>query len=188
VKRLLLVFFIMPALLSSMLFAQEKDTQKSKLGLTFPNIGMIWHITNDVAFMTGISFNHNWSSTSDIGEDSSNLLSADASLRFYIQEWKGVRFYLAPKYSFSWSNSEVEINNELIPLGSIYTNDSHSHRVSGAWGLQYAISDRISIWGDIGAYYNYRTASISPPSSLGRESSYNSIGIGGEWGLILYLK
>jgi hypothetical protein len=28
----------MPALLSSMLFAQEKDTQKRKLGLTFPNI------------------------------------------------------------------------------------------------------------------------------------------------------
>jgi hypothetical protein len=185
-KRLLLTCFVMCALFPSMLRAQGKDAEKQKFGLTFPNIGVIWHITDNVAFLPGFSFNHSWSSSDDFYKDSTNLLNVDASLRFYVQEWKGVRFYLAPKYSFGWVDTESDIGYETSPSTRAVT--TYSHAVSGAWGLQYAISNRISIWGDIGVRYSHGTGSTSPSTILGLDTHTNSISTVGTWGLILYLK
>jgi hypothetical protein len=170
----------------SMLCAQQKDTQKREFGLTFPNIGIIWHITEDVAFLPGISFNHSWGSSDAISDNWSNSLNVDASIRFYIQEWKGVRFYLAPKYSFGWGDSEARPDSGTGP--ATIDSTTHSHAVSGAWGIQYAISDRISIWGDIGVRYSHAEISTSGFANTSYESRNKSIGAVGTWGLILYLK
>ena len=178
-KKLLLMALFVLLLFSVSLYAQEKENTKYKFGLTFPNIGAIWHISDSIAFMSGIDFNHDWSgfgsSPYDNASTSGNMLGIDASLRFYIFEWEGVRFYLSPKYGFDWFEHNVITNS--------YTSNSsgHFHSVSAAWGMQYALSRRISIFGDIGVSYRRST-----PLDISGHS--NSIGTEGTWGLILYLK
>jgi hypothetical protein len=82
------------------LIAQEQDEPKYRFGLTFPEIGVIWHISDNIAFVPGIEFGHGWSSSTISFDDStinssSNTLKVNAGLRFYISEWKDLRFYLS---------------------------------------------------------------------------------------------
>ena len=186
-KKSLTILVFALLLVPASLFAQEKDKVKYKFGFTFPEIGVIWHISDNIAFVPGIDFGHGWSSVTSSFDDStrntsSNTLRVNAGLRFYISDWKDIRFYISPKYGFSWVESSSDRADspfdDYLPDGS-YHYSGHSHKVSAAWGLQYAISDRISIFGDIGAAYD-RT-----PLSSGHS---NTIATEGTWGLILYLK
>ena len=182
-KKLLVIISFALLLVSASLFAQEKETATFRFGLTFPTIGAIWHISDNVAFMSGIDFNHDWSGfTSSIDNhpvrNSGNRLGVEASVRFYLLQWKDVRLYLSPKYRFNWS--DIRIEDETYPV----TTDSYGHSAIGAWGLQYALNDRVSIFGDIG--FGYERQKVYGLSSY--DNSSNSIGTEGTWGMILYLK
>ncbi len=178
--------FIMLSLMPFSLFAQERENPRRSFGLTFPNIGAIWHISDNIAFLPGIDFNHTWSDLSTMdGSITTDTLGVNASMRFYVSRWKGVRLYLAPKYRFVWGKSSNSIPVELYDLNL----RTYRHTASGAWGLQYAISDRVSIFGDIGVGYSrltQSTSSIRPIPTINPRSS--QIGTEGTWGLILYLK
>jgi hypothetical protein len=182
-KKLSLTILVVCVLFPLQLPAQDTQIKNGKFGLTFPNIGFIWHISDGIAFVPGINFNHNWSNYG-ISNTSGNGVAVNTSLRFYMPEWKNVRFYIAPKYGFSWTDSVSSFEEITGIISSSGTNYAHS--ISGAWGLQYAISNRISIFADIGAGYSRGTTSSSYlPSS---DSHTNRIGTEGTWGLILYLK
>ena len=182
-KKFLPIVSLALLLVPVSLFAQTKGNTKYKFGLTIPNIGAIWHISDSVAFMSGINFNHDWSRFGSGIDDpaarsSGDKLGVEASFRFYLPGWKVVRLYLSPKYRFNWNDMETE--SETIIIHS----NSYGHTLVGAWGLQYALNDRMSIFGDIGiGYERGKTYGLSS-----YESSDNSIGTEGTWGLILYLK
>ena len=179
-KKFLLMMSFALLLVPTSAFAQEKESAKYRFGLTFPSIGAIWHIADSIAFMSGIDFNHDWSRFGS-GFDgytlrgSGNMLGIDATLRFYLSKRNGMRFYLSPKYGFDWLQTEIVTD---ITTSNI---SSYNHSVSAAWGLQYALSDRIGIFGDIGVSYRRGLRSHADGHS-------NSIGTEGTWGLILYLK
>ena len=98
---LIAVLGLFPAVLS----AQDKGGEKRKFGLTFPNIGIIWNVSDKVAFLPDINLTHGWSDYGTTGGDNkTNAMSVNAALRFYMHDWKGIRFYLSPKYGYGWSN------------------------------------------------------------------------------------
>jgi hypothetical protein len=180
-RKILLSIFIAPMIFPALLSAQDKSIEKRKFGLTFPNIGFIWRMSDYVAFLPDINLTHGWSDLgSSAGDNTTNTIGINAALRFYLNSWKGARFYVTPRYGYNWSN--VNSTTQSISLES----SLRTHSVSGAWGLEYAVSDRISLYGDIGIRYSHgRTESTATYST---NSSTNSIGSAGTWGLILYLK
>jgi hypothetical protein len=175
------------ALVSAPLFAQEQESPRGKIGLTLPGIGAILHLTDHVAFVPGVGFTHNWSSLSSAPTTTAaNNLSVSAALRFYVRDWKGLRFYLSPKYSFSRSTSERNAGGTGYGTDSSTAGDYHA--AYGSWGIQYAISDRVSIFGDMGAFYSRSTYSTSSSAMLGGDTYSQNVGTSGSWGLIFYLK
>lgn len=96
--------------------------------------------------MPGISFSRNWSHV-NTSETTGHIVRPAISLRFYMSDWNGLRFYLTPKYRYGWGHSRL--TQEIYESGHA----SHEHEVAGAWGLQYAVSGNISIFGDIGVGY-----------------------------------
>jgi hypothetical protein len=175
-KKCMRILPVLLLLLPVSLSADEKKDEDFKFGFTFPNIGAIWHMTERIAFLPGISFNHSWGESSSIINEtinsSSNNLGVSAGLRFYLYDWEDLRFYISPVYRFGWAEFDYS---------EISTSTSYSHRVSGAWGLEYALNNRLSLYGDIGVSYNRNTT-----SDIDGHSS--SFGTTGTWGLILYLK
>lgn len=181
-RKLLFCFLCMFVAVPAVLFAQDSDVERPKFGVTFPSTGVIWNITEHVAFLPAFDFthSHNWSEYSALSDSKHNLVNFDAELRFYVREWNKVQFYLAPRYSYGWANTENHYTGDFVnPDSDIDKYNTHQHAVSGSWGLQYAVSDQVSIFGDIGLAYR---RNLSP----GQHS--NSIGTTGTWGLILYVK
>jgi opacity protein-like surface antigen len=185
-KNILIALVVVIGLVPAVVSAQDKAVETRKLGLTFPNIGVIWHMTDHVAFAPDVSFNHNWStfsSNSAPDDYSGNTVSVNAALRFYVQDWKGIRFYVTPKYGYG--RTSLSIQYESGSQSTSRTADAHS--ITGAWGLQYAITDRISLFGDIGARYS-RSTSEGDEAFLQSGTKNHTIGTVGTWGLIVYLK
>ena len=191
-KKSLIIWMFALLLVPASLFAQEKEKAKYRFGLTFPEIGVIWHLSENIAFVPGIEFSHGWSSysSSTFGFDDStsnlshNTLRVNAGLRIFISEWKDIRFYISPKYGFGWVETKTDRTGYPYPYDEYSPSEgysTHLHKVSAAWGIQYAISDRINIFGDIGATYDRS-------SGLRSSGHSNTIGTEGTWGLILYLK
>ena len=180
-KKLLVSLIAVCGLFPVILSAQDRNVEKRKLGLTFPNIGIILRISDDIAFLPDINLSHNWSNLGTYpGDSTSNSVGVNAALRFYLKDWKGMRFYVSPKYGYNW-------NSVKSPLqGSSIASELRSHSVSGAWGVEYAVSDRISLFGDIGIRCNRGKTEHS--AEFGSDITSNSIGTAGTWGLILHLR
>lgn len=180
-KNRLLGALLFAALVSPALMAQDNQVKKGRFGLTFPGLGAIWQVNRNVALIEGIGFTHNWTSASGFSDtNSGNNLSINSGVRFYIQEWKGLRFYLSPKYMYGRGTSESSSGNSTV------RRVSNSHAASGSWGIQYALSGWLSLFGDIGAIYS-RIGSSSSSTFTGDVHS-NTIGTTGSWGLIFYVK
>ena len=180
-RKLFLSVIVVCGMFPALVSAQDKAVEKRKFGLTFPNIGIIWRISDNVAFLPDINLSHGWSDLgTNAGDSTNNSIGVNAALRFYLHDWKGVRFYVSPRYGYNWSNVKSPLQ------GSSMTSELRTHSVSGAWGVEYAVSDRISLFGDIGVRYNHGKIDSSSEFSSGTNS--NSIGTAGTWGLILYLK
>ena len=187
-KRYLLLTLLVSVLLAPSLAAQEDDVAPGRVGLTFPGLGAIWHLSGTLALVPSVSISHSWENVGSISSPRSDntSLSIGAAARFYAYQWKGVRFYLTPKYALGRStNSSTYVSSGQ----DVKTNaTSNVHTVTGAWGIQYAVNDRISLYGDIGAFYGrsiYHTTSLA---AVERESRSNNVGTVGSWGLIFYLK
>ena len=198
-RRFLLSLSVMLAFTPSTLNAQENDDKKFQFGITLPRIGVIWHITDNIALNPNVSFFSEWEQASGnmIQSDSdSDSITVYANLRFYIQEWKKMRFYISPSYVFGWRQFDLKTQYESYPPGTIRTGIStqtiYEHGVGGQWGLQYDLMDRLSLYGQIGAQYrrsiSSRLASYTTSDPTTEDGISNGIYTAGEFGLILYLK
>jgi len=184
-KRFSALLFASLVLNCNLLQAQDKEMSKGKVGLTFPTTGIIWHVSDRVAVLPNAGYSYSWGDTA-YGSSTGWTLGAGVSLRVYAWEWKGLHLFLSPKYSYGRNSGTSDY---APPTGSPSTSTSigNSHLISGTWGLQYPISERISIYGDYGLAYSRATSSQMPDSVSGDAHS-SSIRTGGSWGLILYLK
>jgi len=63
-SRLLVALFLMIALFTSMISAQDKDDANRRSGLTFPSLDVTLYISNAVFFLPDITLNHSWSNSS----------------------------------------------------------------------------------------------------------------------------
>jgi hypothetical protein len=184
-RRLGVLLPVSLALISYPLNAQQRELSKGKVGLTFPTTGIIWHFSDRVALLTSAGYSYSWYDySSNPATASSGSLGAGAGLRIYAREWKGVHLFLSPKYTFSRLSGS---SDPVFSTGSTLTSSVLGHEIRGAWGLQYPISDRVSILGEYGIYFSRSVSSNSPPATTGDRRSYN-VGSYGSWGLILYLK
>jgi opacity protein-like surface antigen len=179
-RKLFVSAIVVCGMFPSLLLAQDKVVEKRKFGLTFPNIGIIWRISDTVAFLPDINLSHGWSDLGTTGDSTNNSIGVNAALRFYLHDWKGIRFYVSPRYGYGWSNVESPFQ------GSTIASELRTHSVSGAWGVEYAVSDRISLFGDIGIRYSHGKTDSTTSFSSGTSS--NSTGTAGTWGLIVHLK
>jgi hypothetical protein len=209
---------ILFGLFSVTLPAQAADNNNSKFGLVFmgtergdnvllsPGVGAIWQPNKHIALSPFFDFTHSrlngYSYSSDTtsgiaSPQSANTFGVGAKLQLYLKNWDGIRLYVAPGYTYARSRSKrsTQTTNPSSSYASYFDNKSISHEVSGVWGIQYAVSDRISLFGEIGVIYQNMERSnsvttipedisntFSPPQTVYSAGLKNSIGI------IFYLK
>jgi hypothetical protein len=203
-RKLPWILFVLAGFAFAAISVQAADNDQSKFGLVFSisggdsGVGATWNLGNHVAFSPYFNFVRMWRNTSSSPSQISlnparqNDLAAGAKLQLYLKNWNKMRLYVAPGYEFG------RLRSMLSYKTSSYTSSSdeliHEHSAFGVLGLQYAVNNRISIFGDMGPEYQDRGSDFSSMSSgviySENKSStrYHSLGIRNSLGIIFFLK
>ena len=141
-------------------FAQDAGQIGVTLGYPAA-VGVIWHVTDNVAvrpeisFSTGSTENPVISSglslpgrSDDLGESSSTAVTAGVSGLFYFGRWDKLRAYVSPRYTYSHLTSESGSTFSIDGRDSAYT-------VTGSFGAHYQLHRRFAVFGETGFGYTH---------------------------------
>lgn len=115
------------------------------------SIGILWHVSDNVALRPEIAISKASSTTSSgAAETTTDSWAANfgSSAHFYVAHWNAVRAYLSPQYHY--------MHGKATSTGVPSSSSSSTHSVSGMFGTQYVVSDRFSIFGELGAQYAWQ--------------------------------
>jgi hypothetical protein len=179
------VFLTAFFLVANPLNAQEKG----KLGLTLPGIGVIWHVTKDFAIRPNLGFS--WFSTtagngSQYASDSDgSSFTASVAGLFYLHSVGDLNFYLCPRYSYRRYTTD---QTSVSPSQTMsYTTTNTGNGIAGLWGLEYALTKRLTVFGEIGLGYTRTKTTTTLPFTLNPTTHGNDLSTTAGFGLHFYL-
>ena len=181
-KRVVLAFVSLSVLFLSARPAHAQEQGKVGLVVGVPtDIGVLWHITENIAVRPEINFSFGSSESELLGmatESSGSSYGLEGSLLYYLAGTDSVRTYVSPRIGFDWASSEDNDSDDDI--------SSDGFEISASYGAQYTPVPRFSIFGEIGLEYARSTQSVQ---LLGEEleSTSSSWGPRTQVGIILYL-
>ncbi len=139
--------------------AQEKGDAGLTMG--YPSaIGLIYHVTDRFAIRPEITFSvssgKNESPTSTT-EGDTVAVGVGISGIFYMRQDDKLRTYVCPRYAYTHGESTTT-SSFLAPLviDSEITTTTNAHSILGTFGAQYAVHERFSIFGEVGAGYTHQ--------------------------------
>jgi hypothetical protein len=122
-------------------------------------VGVIWHVTDNVAVRPEISFSTGSTESptlspalslvsTDLGETSSTAVTTGVSGLFYFRTWDKLRAYVSPRYTYSHLTSESGSTISIDGRNSAYT-------VTGSFGAHYQLHRRFAAFGETGFGYTH---------------------------------
>ena len=143
--------FVALLVVPSVAAAQEPGDVGVFMG--YPNLGLIWQVSEKVAIRPEISFS--WGST-DIdsgfggsGTSHSWSVGFGASALLYLSNADRLRTYVAAQFTYDRSEAESGISGTRA-VGNTYG-------FAGLFGAQYSLNDRFSMFGELGLRYVHST-------------------------------
>jgi len=164
-KRLMLAVSVV---LSVGAHALAQDAGQIGVTLGYPSaVGVIWHVTDNIAVRPEISFSTGSTESpairstfsfpdvsADLGETSSTTVTAGVSGLLYFGEWDKLRAYVSPRYTYARLTSSS---------GSTFSTDTRNsaYTVTGSFGAQYQLHRRFAVFGETGFGYNHARTTFS---------------------------
>jgi len=180
---LLLLFVGMAA--ATPAFAQDKGQVGVNLG--FPTVGVTWHVTETVAvrpeftLMFGSSSSTQGSGVEGSEQDTWGLGFGVGAL-FYLREWDSVRGYIAPRFAIVHSSTD----SISTTSDSRRESSGNNYDLGAMAGVQYALSSRLNVFGELGLGYSNRHSGTEAIGSVIIETDSWSISPRSAIGLIVY--
>ena len=166
--------------------AQEKGDAGLTMG--YPGaIGVIYHVTDRFAIRPEITFaisNGKSETPFSTSEGDTATIGVGVSGIFYLKQVDKLRTYICPRYTYSHSDSTTT-SSVLNPIldDEETTSTNNAHAFVGTFGAQYALHERFSIFGEVGAGFTH-THSRSELSGLSSSSNQLSTRTGA--GVVFY--
>jgi hypothetical protein len=157
-----------------------------KVGVTmgYPSsFGIVWHVSDKVAIRPELSINSSSSesnSSSFNAENDTWTLGTGVSVLFYLRTHDKLRTYFSPR--FTYNRNSTESTSSGVTTSTVESTATNTG-VAGMFGAQYGLSDKFSVFGEIGAGFNHSDTSGSPQVTT---SSGNSWGTRTGVGVIFY--
>jgi hypothetical protein len=123
------------------------------VGLTmgYPSsIGVIWHVTDKVAIRPELSIagsSTDSSSSSFSAENDTLNLATGISVLFYLRTDDRLKTYVSPRLTYARTTNE---NTSSGVTTSTVETTATSTGVFGSFGAQYELSDKFSVFGELG--------------------------------------
>jgi hypothetical protein len=158
-KRLMLAVCVV---LSVGANALAQDAGQIGITMAFPSaVGVIWHVTDNVALRPDISFSTGSTESPAIRsgvsfldgligstESTSTAVTAGVSGLLYFGTWDKLRAYVSPRYAYGRLTSNT---------GTTFAVDNRNftYAVTGSFGAHYQLHHRFAVFGETGFGYNH---------------------------------
>jgi len=168
--------------------------EAGKVGLTmgFPAaVGIQWHVTDKVAIRPEFLFSTSSSELSgnSIATESDGwAFGTNISALFYLSTDDRLRTYVAPRFTWSGTNTTSELSGPVInPLTGETITESEStgnaYSFGGSFGAQYGLGERFIVFGELGLSYAHATTE----SNLSRfKTTTNGFGTRAAVGVVFF--
>jgi hypothetical protein len=131
--------------------ASAQGAGKTGVTMGYPaSIGIVWHISDKVAIRPELSISGGSaeaSSSSFASENDSWSLGTGVSVLFYLHTYDHLKTYFTPRFTYN------RITNKSTSSGITSTtseNTSSNTGGAGSFGAQYSLSDKFSVFGEVG--------------------------------------
>lgn len=159
---------------------------EGRVGLTtgYPAlVGVIWHISDNIAVRPEFSFTRNDSSSeSPLTKATTDFssLGGEISVLFFSPLRDGLKLYVAPRFAYSRTSGTSDVSEST----------TNSYSIGGMFGGQYALGRRFAVFGEAGFQYSHLDGSVasSLSSALQTTSSGDAAGTRTAVGVVLYFQ
>jgi hypothetical protein len=163
-----------------------QDEHRVGVTMGYPaSVGVLWHVSRRVAVRPEFSFTKT-SNEFTSALDTTTLGTASAvgvgvSGIFYLRQMDKLRTYVSPRFTYTRSTTTTEGSGVL----NASRGTGNGYSAIGAFGAQYALSGRFSLFGEVGAGYSGQKSS-SDSGSFGSTSVSHTWASRTGIGVVLY--
>jgi opacity protein-like surface antigen len=153
----------------------QEPRQDRRFGLTvgYPSsggvIGLVWQTSDRTAFRPEFSLSSRFGGDNASGNATS--VGLNLTVLRYVARKDGVNAYVGPRISYSRATQH----------SGAYESTNSAYGVGATVGLQYELTRRISVYGEVGAGYAYLRVTSSPTTNptvtSNQISSRSSVGL-----------
>jgi opacity protein-like surface antigen len=164
--------------------AQDQRTVGVTMG--YPaSFGVLWHVSPRVAIRPEFSFtqtsNEFTSALDTVTASDVSAVGVGASGIFYLTDVNKLRTYVSPRLTYARTTTSTETNG--VSFGS--EGSGRSYSAGAAFGAQYALGERFSVFGEVGVGYTNQKSSSEISTVLSSTKSHSRSSRTGV-GVVLY--
>jgi len=171
-------------------FAQQAQAGRTvAITATAPSaIGVLWHVTDSIAVRPELGLSRVSTESKNtpsgtgappatITTSSSWTISSGGSVLFYMAKRDNLRPYLSPRLTFGRASNSSSTSTTSTPITS-YT-------LGGSVGAQYDVSNRFSVFGEVGLNYGWQNTNTTSGTTTFTNST-KVFGTGSRIGVAIY--
>ena len=122
-----------------------QDERSVGLSMGYPaSVAILWHAAERIGVRPELTFSTVSSETGE-RESSGNSVSFGASVLFYTLQRDALSAYVAPAYTYAHATTDSTTGLETT---------SRTHHVSGSFGVQYRLGERVRVFGETGVSFS----------------------------------
>jgi hypothetical protein len=162
--------------------AKAQDAGRVGLTTGYPaTVGVLWHISENIAIRPEFSFASNRSSSEspliDATTDFSSL-GTEVSVLLFSPLRDNLKLYVAPRFAYSRTSGTSDVTEST----------TNNYSIGGVFGGHYSLGRRFAVFGEAGFQYSHLessvTSSVSP--ALQTTSTGDAVGTRTAIGVVLY--
>jgi hypothetical protein len=156
--------------------AHAQGAGKTGVTMGYPaSIGVIWHVSGKVAIRPELSIagsSTDSSNSSFSAENDSWNLATGVSALFYLRTDDRLKTYFSPRLTYSRSTNESTSSGITT---STVKSTIKTVGVAGSFGAQYGLSDKFSVFGELGVGFGRaKTTSSTSQATSSKGSTWNT--------------
>jgi hypothetical protein len=155
--------------------ASAQGAGKTGVTMGFPaSIGIVWHASDKVAIRPELSVagsSSEGSGSSFSGQSDNVNFVTGVSVLFHLRTYDHLKTYFSPRFTYGRSSSDSTTSAVTTSTSETTATTTGG---SGSFGAQYELSDKFSVFGELGFGYSRTKVTSSTSTSTNTGNTWSS--------------
>jgi hypothetical protein len=158
--------------------AQAQDKPHNGFAMGYPAAaGILWNISDTVALWPELIDVRHASTTSNGLQNDNNAIGAGMRVLLYLAPVQAFRPYIVPQFDYTRQNSTSTATSATSTATALVTTTTSTYSGAASFGVQYALSARFGVFGEVGFEYDHETGTGLIASHGNTTGTRNAVGV-----------